>query len=240
MQRPRLKTKVLALGKTEFMTRVKICGITSTSDAKAACEAGADAVGLNFYSPSPRAVSVASAVEIRTYLPGGVQAVGVFVNTDPAGIIEVCRAVQLDAIQLHGDEPPGVVAELARTLPIFKAWRVGSDFSLAVLGEYPSASGFVFDAADPSPSQYGGTGHPADWEVAQRAARTHRIILAGGLNAENVADAILRVRPYAVDVASGVETAPGAKDHHRLREFVREARRADQQLNIPAEKLRTT
>jgi phosphoribosylanthranilate isomerase len=222
------------------MTRVKICGITSIVDARAACEAGADVLGLNFYSKSPRAVSLARAIEIRAEIPVQVQVFGVFVNADPAVIMEVFRAARLDAVQLHGDESSAAVAQLAGTMPVFKALRVGPDFSAAALEKYPDAFGFLFDAADGAPGQYGGTGRLADWGVAQQAARGHRIILAGGLTAENVAAAILQVRPYGVDVASGVEWAPGTKDHPQLREFVREARRADQQLNAPAEKLRAT
>ena len=222
------------------MTRVKICGITSIADAQAACDAGADAVGLNFYSKSPRAVSLVRAVEIRAEIPAHVQVFGVFVNADPAGIMEVLRAARLDAVQLHGDESSAAVAQLARVVPVFKALRVGPDFSAAALEKYPDAFGFLFDAADGAPGQYGGTGRLADWGVAQQAARGQRIILAGGLTADNVAAAILQVRPYGVDVASGVESAPGTKDHDQLREFVREARRADQQLNAPAEKLRAT
>jgi phosphoribosylanthranilate isomerase len=220
------------------MTRVKICGITSIADAQAACEAGADVLGLNFYSKSPRAVLLARAIEIRAELPACVQVFGVFVNADPVGIVEVFRAARLDAVQLHGDEPSLEVAQLAGAMPVFKALRVGPDFSAAALEKYPEAFGFLFDAAEGVPGQYGGTGRLADWGVAQQAARSHRIILAGGLTAENVAAAILQVRPYGVDVASGVESAPGTKDHGQLREFIREARRADQQLNAPAEKLR--
>lgn len=229
------------MAKLNFMTRVKICGITNIADARAACEAGAHALGLNFYSQSPRAVSIAKAVEIRAQIPAGVQVFGVFVNSDSAEIMEVFRDVRLDAVQLHGDEPPAVVALLGRAVPVFKALRVGPDFvAAAALNDYPEATGFLFDAGDAAPGQYGGTGRLADWGIAQRAARTHRIILAGGLNAENVAAAILQVRPYAVDVASGVESAPGAKNHDQLGEFIREARRADQELNAPAEKMPTT
>jgi phosphoribosylanthranilate isomerase len=221
------------------MTRVKICGITSITDALAACEAGADALGLNFYSKSRRAVSLATAIEIRAEIPAHVQVFGVFVNADTGAILEVFRVARLDAVQLHGDEPSAAVAQLAGVAPVFKALRVGSDFSAAALEKYPDAFGFLFDAADGAPGQYGGTGRLADWGVAQQAARGHRIILAGGLTAENVAAAILRVRPYGVDVASGVESAPGTKDHAQLRDFVREARRADQQLSAP-EKVRAT
>ncbi|MDP9338278.1 MAG: phosphoribosylanthranilate isomerase [Acidobacteriota bacterium] len=215
------------------MTRVKICGLTNVADARAVCDAGVDAVGLNFYPQSPRVISVEQAVEIRAQLPASVQVFGVFVNADPAQIMKVLRAVQLDAVQLHGDEDPAVVAQLARVTAVFKALRVGADFSAATLENYPEAAGFLFDSAGSRPEQYGGTGRLSDWGVAQQAARSHKIILAGGLNAENVAAAILQVRPYGVDVASGVESAPGAKDPAQIREFIREARRADQELNTP-------
>jgi phosphoribosylanthranilate isomerase len=220
------------------MTRVKICGITNTEDARAACEAGADAIGLNFYPRSPRALSVEQAVELRAFIPTRVQVFGVFVNAEAGEVMEIFRGVRLDALQLHGDESPTTVAQLARIAPVFKALRVGPDFSAATLENYPDVSGFLFDTADAMPGQYGGTGRLADWGVAQQVARSHRVILAGGLNAKNVAAAILQVRPYGVDVASGVEASPGAKDHVQLREFIREARRADQELNSPLEKLR--
>jgi phosphoribosylanthranilate isomerase len=220
------------------MTRVKICGITNIKDARAACEAGVDAIGLNFYPPSPRALSVEKAIEVRAAIPSGVQVFGVFVNADTEKVMEIFRSVGLDALQLHGEESPAMVAQLAQKTSVFKALRVGPDFSAVTLEEYQDVSGFLFDSADPGLGQYGGTGRLADWGVAQQAARTYRVILAGGLNAENVAAAILQVRPYGVDVASGVEASPGAKDHAQLREFVREARRADQELNLPVEKLR--
>jgi phosphoribosylanthranilate isomerase len=220
------------------MTRVKICGITNAEDARAACEAGADAIGLNFYSRSPRALSVEKAAELRAVIPTSVQVYGVFVNADAAEIMEVARTVRLDALQLHGDESPATVAKLVVIAPVFKALRVGPDFSAATLESYPDVSGFLFDTANTEAGQYGGTGRLADWGVAQQAARSHRVILAGGLNAENVAASILQVRPYGVDVASGVEASPGAKDHAQLREFIREARRADQELNSPVEKVR--
>jgi phosphoribosylanthranilate isomerase len=220
------------------MTRVKICGITNVEDARAACEAGVDAIGLNFYPRSARALSVEKAVELRALISPSVQVFGVFVNAGADEIMKIFRQVRLDALQLHGDESPAAVAQLARIAPVFKALRVGPDFSAATLENYQDVSGFLFDTADAGPGQYGGTGRLADWGVAQQAARSHRVILAGGLNAENVAAAILQVRPYGVDVASGVEASPGAKDHAQLRDFVREARRADQELNSPVEKVR--
>ena len=219
------------------MTRVKICGITNAEDARVACKAGVDAIGLNFYLRSPRALSLEEAVELRASIPSGVQVFGVFVNAEVGEVMKIFRDARLDALQLHGDESPTMVAQLARIAPVFKALRVGPDFSAATLDDYPDVSGFLFDAAKVMPGQYGGTGRLADWEVAQQAARSHRVILAGGLNAENVAAAILQVRPYGVDVASGVEAWPGAKDHAQLHEFVRQARRADQELNLPVAKL---
>jgi phosphoribosylanthranilate isomerase len=220
------------------MTLVKICGITNLRDALAACEAGADALGLNFYPGSPRGVSSDAAKEIADAIPANVELFGVFVNADLPGIRRIATQLHLDAAQLHGDESSDDVDRLARELPVFKAVRVGSDLSPAVLEKYARAMGFVFDAPSTQAGQYGGTGRLADWNVAQQAARSHKIILAGGLNAENVASAILQVQPYGVDVASGVESGPGVKNHHQLRKFIQEARRADKELNIPAERLR--
>jgi phosphoribosylanthranilate isomerase len=223
------------------MTRIKICGVTNLADALAACAAGAHMVGLNFYPGSSRFVSVEKAAEIRAKLPVGVQAFGVFVNAAPEHIQEVAKTLRLDAVQLHGDEDRAMVSQIAAVTPVFKALRVGADFSAAALQKYPEATGFLFDAADLQPGQYGGTGRLSDWGVAQQAARSYKIILAGGLNAENVAAAISQVRPYGIDVASGVESAPGIKDLQQLTEFIREARRADQELNMPvaeAERLR--
>jgi phosphoribosylanthranilate isomerase len=219
------------------MTRIKICGITNVADALAACEAGADAIGLNFYGRSPRMVSVEDAREIRKRLPEGVEAFGVFVNEERREIVRVLREVGLDALQLHGDEEREVVAELARVAPVFKALRVGADFSAATLEKYTEAAGFLFDAAEGVVGQYGGTGRLADWGVAQQAARGHRLFLAGGLSPENVGAAIAQVRPYGVDVASGVERAPGIKDHERLREFIAAARQVDRAMNPTAENI---
>jgi phosphoribosylanthranilate isomerase len=133
---------------------------------------------------------------------------------------------------LHGDESPEAVADLARAVKVIKAFRAGADFPLATLDDYPTASAFLLDAA--LTGQYGGTGRAADWPLAQAAAVTHRIILAGGLNVENVAEAIRFVKPYGVDVASGVEHLPGRKDHGKLREFIQEVRRAESQLDAAA------
>ncbi len=207
------------------MIRVKICGITNAADAVGAIEAGANLLGFNFYAKSPRQITEEEAAKIRRQLPKKVKAVGIFVNAAPVDVAELCKSLKLDAAQLHGDETPETVAELARSLPVFKAFGVEPDFRLGTLDEYPEAFAFLFDAAHTG--QYGGTGRTTDWDVARRAAVGRRIILAGGLNVENVAAAVRIVRPYGIDVASGVESKPGKKDHGLLREFIQEVRRGE-------------
>jgi phosphoribosylanthranilate isomerase len=207
------------------MVRVKICGITNAADALAAIDAGANLLGFNFYEKSPRFITEAEAAKIRPLLPKKVQAVGIFVDASPADVTALRKSLKLDAAQLHGDETPEAVAEIARVLPVIKAFRVEPGFSLKTLDEYSGAFAFLFDAAHTG--QYGGTGHSTDWDVAGRAAVGRRIILAGGLKVENVAAAVRIVRPYAVDVASGVESKPGKKDHGRMREFIQEVRRGE-------------
>jgi len=211
------------------MILVKICGITNWPDAKAACDAGADMLGFNFYEKSLRRVSTVEAATIRAKLPSGVQPVGLFVNAKPSEIISLHAFVRFTAAQLHGDETPTVVSEVTRTVPVIKAFRVAADFPLSALDKYHDAFAFLLDGS--RAGQFGGTGAGADWNVARRAVSAHRIILAGGLMPENVGAAIRSVRPYAVDVASGVESKPGKKDHARLRQFIDEVRRAEQELD---------
>jgi len=207
------------------MVRVKICGITSAADAQAAIEAGANLLGFNFYEKSPRHIAEDQAAEIRARLPKKIKAVGIFVNRLPADVIALRSSLELDAVQLHGDESPETVAEIAPVVPVIKAFRVEPEFPLTTLDKYARAFAFLFDAAHTD--QYGGTGRTTDWDVARRASSSHRIILAGGLKVENVAAAVRIVRPYGIDVASGVETSPGKKDHGLLREFIQEVRRAE-------------
>ena len=207
------------------MVRVKICGITSAADAQAAIEAGANLLGFNFYEKSPRHIAEDQAAEIRARLPKKIKAVGIFVNPLPAHVIALRSYLELDAVQLHGDESPETVAEIAPVVPVIKAFRVEPEFPLTTLDKYARAFAFLFDAAHTD--QYGGTGRTTDWDVARRASSSHRIILAGGLKVENVAAAVRIVRPYGIDVASGVETSPGKKDHGLLREFIQEVRRAE-------------
>jgi phosphoribosylanthranilate isomerase len=213
------------------MILVKICGITNWPDAKAACDAGANMLGFNFYEKSLRRVSTVEAATMRAKLPSGVQAVGLFVNAKPAEINSLHAFVRFAAAQLHGDETPTVVSEVARTVPVIKAFRVAADFQLSTLDRYHDAFAFLFDGS--RAGQFGGTGATADWNVARRAVAAHRIILAGGLTPENVGPAIRSVRPYGVDVASGIESKPGKKDHPRLREFIEQVRRSEQELDAP-------
>ena len=207
------------------MIRVKICGITNAADALAAVDAGANLLGFNFYVKSPRHISEAEAAKIRPQLPKKVEAVGIFVNAPWKDVAALCKSLKLDAAQLHGDETPETVSELAQNVSVWKAFRVEPDFPLNTLDAYADAFAFLFDAAHTG--QYGGTGRTTDWDVARRAAVGRRIILAGGLRVENVAAAVRIVRPYAVDVASGVESKPGKKDHGRMREFIQEVRRGE-------------
>jgi phosphoribosylanthranilate isomerase len=215
------------------MVRVKICGITNSGDASAACDLGAATLGFNFYEKSARVISPADAWKIITRVPETVESVGVFVNWSAEAVIALGRALSLDTVQLHGDEAPGVIRECAKYFHVTKALRAGAQFRLRDLRTYGAASAFLFDAAAQA-GQYGGTGKRADWALARRAARSHRIILAGGLAPENVAEAIRFVQPYAVDVASGVESRPGRKDHGKLRAFFAEVERANRELTKPA------
>jgi phosphoribosylanthranilate isomerase len=213
------------------MILVKICGITNWPDAKSACDAGADMLGFNFYEKSLRRVSTVEAATMRAKLPAGVQAVGIFVNAKPAEINSLHAFVRFNAAQLHGDETPAIVSEVTRTVPVIKAFRVAADFPLSTLDKYHDSFAFLLDGS--RAGQYGGTGASADWNVARRAVAGHRIILAGGLTPENVGAAIRSVRPYAVDVASGVESKPGKKDLARVKEFIEEVRRTEQEFEAP-------
>jgi len=212
------------------MVRVKICGVTNGRDALAACDLGAYALGFNFYEKSPRVVAPAEAWKLRQRLPAGVEAVGVFVNWKATAVVALAEALQLSAVQLHGDEGPRDATFCAKHVPVIKAFRVTPDLSLSELAKFRRVSGFLLDAA--RAGQYGGTGSTADWSFARRAAATRPIILAGGLTPENVAQAILAVRPQAVDVASGVESRPGKKDHGKMREFFCEVDRANRELAV--------
>jgi len=202
--------------------RCKICGITRIQDALAAVAAGADAIGLVFYAKSPRAVSTAQAKAIRAALPPFVCCTGLFVNAARAEIEAVLQQVPLDLLQFHGDEASADCEGFSR--PWIKALRVASTSDIrAQAALYPSACGILLDAE--VAGQYGGTGTAFDWSlIPQDFARP--LILAGGLNAGNVAQAIAKVRPYAVDVSGGVEAAKGIKDAEKIRSFMRAVQRS--------------
>ncbi|HEV2388684.1 MAG TPA: phosphoribosylanthranilate isomerase [Candidatus Acidoferrales bacterium] len=202
---------------------MKICGITNWRDARLAVDAGADALGFNFFPPSPRYIHPREAARIVRRLPATVTKVGVFVNERPEAVHAIARAVGLQAVQLHGEETPRRVSELARLAVVIKAFRMRPGFALARLGRYAGAKAFLLDGF--RAGLRGGTGKPFDWSVARRASRYGRIIVAGGLGPENVAEAIAGARPYAIDVASGVEARPGKKDPARLRELMRQVER---------------
>jgi phosphoribosylanthranilate isomerase len=211
------------------MVRVKICGITKPEDAKLAAELGAHAIGLNFFDESPRCITPYAAGELIRRLPPFVAAVGVFVNWVEAPVVALCKALRLSAAQLHGDESPQVVERVANRLPVIKALRPGQGNVAPDFSRFRGASAFLLDSA--ISGQYGGTGTTGNWHLARTAAQSHRLILAGGLTPENVAEAIRIVRPYAVDVSSGVESRPGKKDPAKLRAFFDEVARASREIS---------
>jgi phosphoribosylanthranilate isomerase len=201
---------------------VKVCGITSPEDGAAAAEAGADAVGLVFWPESPRAVTVEQARAIGAALPPFVVRVGVFVNTSRDEMARVADAAGLDLLQLHGDEPPEALADLPRRA--LKAIRVGDGFAPEDALRYEGrAAGLLLDTrASGAP---GGTGRAFDWSLVRGVRERARfLLLAGGLGPENVRGAIEAARPDGVDASSRLETAPGRKDHARVRAFVEEVR----------------
>jgi phosphoribosylanthranilate isomerase len=211
------------------MVRVKICGITNWADAAVSLEAGASALGFNFYPASARYIPPSHARMIVSRMPPGVDAVGVFVNASFAEVNEIGLSTDLDVLQLHGDESPEAVAEFSESWPLIKAFRVGPEFRAEQLESYRAHTdfflldGFSHDAR-------GGTGNSFDWSVAREAKQYGRIFLSGGLTSENVGDAVRQVRPFAVDVCSGVEASPGKKDAARVREFIRSVQEASKEI----------
>jgi len=211
------------------MVRVKICGVTKPEDAKLCAELGAHAIGLNFHDASPRCITPFAASELLRRLPPFIAPVGVFVNWAAAPVAALCQALRLAAAQLHGDETPQVVDAVARRLPVIKVLRPGQGTAAPDFSAFRAASAFLLDSS--LAGQYGGTGNTGNWHLARSLSQSHRIILAGGLTPENVAEAIRIVRPYAVDVASGVEQRPGKKDPARLRSFFDEVHRASREIS---------
>ena len=211
------------------MVKVKVCGITNVEDARAALEAGADALGFNFYARSPRYVAPEEARRIIRVLPREMFCIGVFVNeSDAETVARKAEAAGVAAVQLHGDEPPEYCAALGERR-IIKALRVGEDFAPEQATRFQVES-ILLDAY--SPHARGGTGETFDWELARRTREmVAQLYLAGGLAPDNVARAIVAVRPFAVDVCSGVELAPGRKDARRVRAFVAAVRACEKNLD---------
>ncbi|MBW8371545.1 MAG: phosphoribosylanthranilate isomerase [Thiobacillus sp.] len=202
--------------------RVKICGITRLQDLHAACKAGADALGFVFYEKSPRHLTIAAAAALVRELPPFVQTVGLFVDAEPAFIESVLQAVPLDLLQFHGDETPADCARFGR--PYIKAVRVNRDTDLLkYAADFDTARGLLLDAYVPGVP--GGTGECFDWSLIP-SNLPKPVILSGGLTPDNVADAVQQVRPWAVDVSSGVEVTKGIKDAQKVAQFIAKAKEA--------------
>jgi len=201
--------------------RVKICGITRLDDALQAAAAGADALGFNFWPGSKRFLSPEAARAIVARLPPFVTPVGLFVNQPREEIRAAAAASGIALLQLHGDESPADCE--GHALPVVKALRLAGPADLDAVARYPAAAALLLDAPGDG---FGGSGRTFDWSLARRAAGSKPILLAGGLDPENVAAAVREARPWAVDVSSGVEISPGVKDPERVARFVRAAKEA--------------
>jgi len=210
--------------------KVKVCGMTSYEDAAMALDHGVDALGFNFFPRSPRYVSPMSARRIIERIPPLAVIVGLFVNEpQPEDVSEMARAAGVQVVQLHGDENPEYCRRL-REWPLIKALRVGKSQTEDNLEDYPVRA-FLLDSRDDV--LFGGTGKPFDWNRALEVKKVRPVILAGGLRPDNVQEAIRMVMPYAVDVCSGVESAPGKKDGRRLKEFMDEVRNVSDNFQRP-------
>jgi phosphoribosylanthranilate isomerase len=208
--------------------KVKVCGITRYADAVLALKQGVDALGFNFFPRSPRYIIPSDARGIIRRLPPFVVTVGLFVNVpEQSEVIESARAAGVQVLQFHGDEDPEYLRSFAEW-PLIKALRIGKDAVFENLEQYP-VQGFLLDVKDDT--LFGGTGKTFDWQLAKNIERVRPIILAGGLKPDNVCEAIKAVNPYAVDVCSGVEIAPGKKSEQKLADFMNEVRHANRALN---------
>ena len=207
-------------------TRIKICGITENCDFQAIVQLGVDALGFIFVKESPRSVTPESAREIIRQLPPFVNAVGVFTNEDPLEVNDIAQYCDLSLVQLHGSEPP----EYCETIetPVIKAFRVQAAEGFSCSPYQGIVKGFLFDTYNKEKA--GGTGETFDWQLLKKMEVPRDFILAGGLKPENVGEAVAAVRPYAVDINSGVEISPGQKDLEKITQLIAEVRKADQQL----------
>lgn len=213
-------------------TRIKICGVRRVEDALMAADAGADAIGLIFYAPSPRAITLELAIAVRDALPPFVSTVALFVNAERARVIEVCNALNPSLVQFHGDEDHAYCASFAR--PYVKAIRVGAsmkaDDLLQLQVTFSTAKALLLDTL--SAGQYGGSGESFDWGLIP-ASMCERIVLSGGLTPSNVGNAVRKIRPWAVDVSSGIEMGEGTnlkkgiKDPEKIVAFISAVRSAD-------------
>ena len=208
------------LEKLQPRVKVKICGTTSLKDALLAAESGADAVGFIFYKESPRNISQKEVKEIVAQMPPFVETIGVFVNETSDKVNRITEYCRLTAVQLHGDESPAFCRRVKQR--VVKAFRVKDAKSLKGISDY-DVSGFLLDSYNDG--NRGGTGQVFDWNLALRAKKQGPVILAGGLNQYNVYTAIHRVRPYGVDVCSGVEKSVGVKDPQKISEFIKAVRK---------------
>lgn len=206
-------------------TRIKICGLTREADVSAAVSAGADAIGFVFYPPSPRYVTPQRAAELARRIPPFVDVVGLFVNASAAEVEAACRALPINVLQFHGDEDATYCRQFSR--PYLRAARVRPGLDLVEFARsFPDARGLLLDAFVEG---YGGGGHVFDWTLIPPELPSF-LVLSGGLTADNVGDAIRRVRPVAVDVSSGVEMGKGIKDHSKIAAFVAAVRKADESI----------
>lgn len=206
--------------------KVKICGITSIDDAKAAADAGADALGFMFFPPSPRNLSIDTAAKITAHVSPFVLRVGVFVDPEPEFVFAAMSACGLNLLQFHGNESPEFCQQFG--IMTMKAFRVRDAESIACLSQYRTDA-YLLDSY--VAGRQGGTGEKFNWDLAIDAKKYRKpIFLAGGLTPLNVADAVTMVQPYGLDVSSGVESSPGLKDHEKIQVFIREAKKAADQL----------
>ncbi|MGM0509145.1 MAG: phosphoribosylanthranilate isomerase [Fusobacteriota bacterium] len=197
--------------------RVKICGITNLKDALSAIENGASAIGFIFYPKSKRYIDPQKAKEIIKKTPPFVTSVGVFVNEDIENVKDIKREINLDLIQLHGDEDINYIRELEKNSKVMKAFRVKNKDVLDKIKKM-NLDYFLLDAFDKS--EYGGTGKRFNWEIAKKAKKLGQVILAGGININNVDEIIQRIKPYAIDISSGVEDMPGKKNEEKIDKFM--------------------
>jgi phosphoribosylanthranilate isomerase len=200
--------------------RVKICGITRREDAEAALALGADFLGLNFYAKSARRIEVAEAAQLRRSIGDRARVVGVFVNHAAAEVAAIAREVGLDLLQFHGDEGPAELEPFGERA--VKVFRVAGPVPVAEMERYPRAWGFLLDSAGAGASPYGGSGQAWEWAAAGVLPRDRPLFVAGGIRPDNVGELLARLSPWGIDVASGVESAPGRKDPALLERFFEE------------------